>query len=273
MDDVWELDRIELLNLMKKHPQWSIARLAQTLNRSQSWVKKWRKRIREAQHITRDTFKSRSRAPKTRPKRVSKRVRMAILSFRDQLQSVYNRVVGPKTILYHLHIDPLLKDEYLPRSSYTVWVILKAGGRIPTRVREHHPVERPAPMCHWELDFGQVKDNVEFLSVVDRGTSILVNTQAKKHYTAETALLAIYELFVLNGLPQKIRFDRDSRLVGSWGMDDYPSAFLRFLLCLGIEPDPTPPRRPDLKPFVERSIRTIKYEFLQFQVFACLQAD
>ncbi len=159
MDDVWELDRIELLNLMKKHPQWSIARLAQTLNRSQSWVKKWRKRIREAQHITRDTFKSRSHAPKTRPKRVSKRVCMAILSFRDQLQSVYNRVVGPKTILYHLHIDPLLKDEYLPRSSYTVWGILKAGGRIPTRVREHHPVERPAPMCHWELDFGQVKDN------------------------------------------------------------------------------------------------------------------
>ena len=42
---------------------------------------------------------------------------------------------------------------------------------------------------------------------------------------------------------------------------------MRFLLCLGVEPDPTPPRRPDLKPFVERSIRTIKYEFLQYQPF------
>lgn len=100
MDDVWELDRIELFNLMKKHPNWSIARLAQALNRSQSWVKKWRKRIREAQHITRDTFKSRSYAPKNRSKRVSERVRMAILSFRDQLKSVYNRVVGPISPAY-----------------------------------------------------------------------------------------------------------------------------------------------------------------------------
>lgn len=62
-------------------------------------------------------------------------------------------------VLYHLHIDPLLKDEYLPRSSYTVWVILKAGGRIPTRVREHHPVERPAPMCHYRIFKRKLSDN------------------------------------------------------------------------------------------------------------------
>jgi hypothetical protein len=45
-------------------------------------------------------------------------------------------------------------------------------------------------------------------------------------------------------------------------MDGYPSPLLRFLLCLGVEPDPTPPRRPDLKPFVERCIRSLKYECL-----------
>ena len=236
MDDSWEIDRIRLYYLMQEHPKWSIARLAKTLERSLSWVKKWRKRFREAKQHTPRMFKSRSRAPKTRPKHVTKRVRMAILSFRDQLKSVYNRVVGPKTILYHLQIDPLLQDEFIPRSSYTVWRVLKDGGRIPTRVREHHPVERPSPMCHWELDFGQLADKVEFLSVVDRGTSILVNTQAEKHYTAETALFAIYQLFILNGLPQKLRFDRDSRFVGSWGMDDYPSSLIRFLLCLGVQP-------------------------------------
>jgi hypothetical protein len=267
MDNVWEADRMKLFCLIQEHPQWSIAHLAQALQRSLSWVKKWRKRFKESDQPTLSMFKSRSRAPKTRPKQMTKRVRMAILSFRDQLKAIYNRVVGPKTILYHLHTDPLLQDDYVPRSSYTVWRVLKEGGRIPTRVRDHHPVERPAPMCHWELDFGQLADQVEFLSVVDRGTSILVNTQAKKHYTAETALLAIYHVLKQNGLPQKLRFDRDSRLVGSWGMDEYPSSLLRFLLNLGIEPDPTPPRRPDLKPFVERSIRTIKYEYLQFQLF------
>jgi Integrase core domain len=39
-------------------------------------------------------------------------------------------------------------------------------------------------------------------------------------------------------------------------------AFVRFLLSLGIEPVLCPPRRPDLKPLVERCIRTLKHECL-----------
>lgn len=102
------------------------------------------------------------------------------------------------------------------------------------------------------MDFGQLADQVEFLSVVDRGTSILVDTQTDHHFNAETALLAVAKLLLFNDLPQKLRFDRDSRFLSSWAMDGYPSPLLRFLLCIGVEPDPTPPRRPDLKPFVER---------------------
>jgi hypothetical protein len=40
------------------------------------------------------------------------------------------------------------------------------------------------------MDFGQLGDSVEFLTVIDRGTSILVETQTQPHYNAETALLA-----------------------------------------------------------------------------------
>ena len=35
---------------------------------------------------------------------------------------------------------------------------------------------------------------------------------------------------------------------------------MRFLLCLGITLDICPPRRPDLKPYVERFIRSFKDE-------------
>jgi len=35
-----------------------------------------------------------------------------------------------------------------------------------------------------------------------------------------------------------------------------------LLRCLGIEDVICPPHRPDLKPFVERTIRTLKYEWL-----------
>lgn len=264
MEAVWEIERMKLFQLVRDYPDWSTSRLADAMGHSLSWVKKWRKRFRQAQQPSLALFQGQSRAPKTRSKPLTPLVRNAILSLRDQLKAVYRRVVGPKTILYHLHQDPLIqqREDFVPRSSGTIWRVLKEGGRIPSRVREHHPVERPAPMTHWEMDFGQLADQIEFFTVVDRGTSILVDTQADQHFNAETALLAVAQLLLLNGLPQKLRFDRDSRFLSSWLMDGYPSPLVRFLLCLGVEPDPTPPRRPDLKPFVERCIRTLKYECL-----------
>lgn len=264
MESEWELDRMRLFQLRRAHPDWTLPRLAQALGRSLSWVKKWLKRFREAGQATLAMFKGRSRAPHQRPRQVVAGVRDAILSLRDGLKVVYGRVVGPKTILYHLHRDALLQAQgvYLPRSTRTLWQVLKAGGRIPTRVREHHPIERPEPMQHWEMDFGQLGEAIEFLTVVDRGTSILVHTQTQPHYNAETALLAVAYLLVTGGLPLKLRFDNDTRFVGNWRSDGYPSPLMRFLLCLGVEPDLVEPGKPQHKPFAERSVRTLKYECL-----------
>ena len=248
----------------RDHPDWTQSNLACEIGRSLSWVKKWLKRFREASHPSLDMFKGLSRAPKHRPRQVGQLVRDAILSLRDQLKDIYGRVVGPKTILYHLHQDPILQkhDVYVPRSPCTIWVILREGGRILRRVRQHHPVERPDPMQHWEMDFGQLGNRFEFLTVVDRGTSILVNTQTQHHYNAETALTAVARFLLLNGLPQKLRFDNDPRFVGNWLMDGYPSPLMRFLLCLEVEPDLVEPGKPYHKPFAERSVRTLKHECL-----------
>lgn len=264
MDSEWEMDRIRLYQLRRQHPDWTQKRLADALGRCVSWVKKWLRRFREAAQHSLEMFKSRSRAPKTRRRQIVDAVRDAILSLRDELKAVYGRVVGPKTILYHLHKDDLLKKRgfYLPTAASTIWRVLKDGGRIPTRVRYHHPIERPDPMQHWEMDFGQLADQFEFLTVVDRGTSILVNTAAQPHYNSETALAAVIRLFILNGLPQKLRFDNDTRFVGNWRTDGYPSILMRFLLCLGVEPDLVEPGKPQHKPFAERSVRTLKYELL-----------
>ncbi len=264
MEGEWELDRIRLFQLRRAHPDWTLRQLAQELRRSLSWVKKWLKRFREAGRPTLEMFKSRCRAPHHRPRQVVAVVRDAILSLRDQLKAVYGRVVGPKTILYHLHRDPLLQAQgvYLPRSTRTIWQVLRDGGRIPTRVRAHHPIERPDPMQHWEMDFGQLGETFEFLTVVDRGTSILVETQTQPHYNAETALLAVARFLLTVGLPHKLRFDNDTRFVGNWLTKGYPSPLIRFLLCLGVEPDPVEPGKPHHKPFAERSVRTLKYECL-----------
>ncbi len=179
MESEWELDRIRLYQLRREHPDWTLKKLAQAVGRCLSWVKKWLRRFREADKPSLAMFQSRSRAPHQRPRQVVAAVRDVILSLRDQLKEVYGRVVGAKTILYHLHRDRLLQDQglYLPRSSRTIWQVLKAGGRIPTRVRELHPLQRPEPMQHWEMDFGLLGEAFEFLTIVDRGTSILVDTQ------------------------------------------------------------------------------------------------
>jgi hypothetical protein len=54
--------------------------------------------------------------------------------------------------------------------------------------------------------------------------------------------------------------DRDPRWIGGQMMRDFPSALLRTLLCLGVEPVICPPKRPDKNPFVERYNRSYKYE-------------
>jgi hypothetical protein len=64
-------------------------------------------------------------------------------------------------------------------------------------------------------------------------------------------------------LPEALTFDRDPRFGGSWAGRDFPSALVRFLTCLGVEAQVTPPQRPDLNPFVERFHRTLEYECLQ----------
>jgi len=56
-------------------------------------------------------------------------------------------------------------------------------------------------------------------------------------------------------------FDRDTRWVGSYGLRHFPSAFCRFLLCLGIQPTICPPRRPDKNAYVERLHRTLNQEW------------
>ena len=127
MESEWELDRIRLFQVWQEHGEWTKARLGRELKRSLSWVKKWLKRFREAEQPTLEMFKSQSRAPHHRPRQMMRAVRDAILDLRDQLREKYGRVVGPKTILYHLNKDAALKPLYVPHPTRTIWHVLKDG--------------------------------------------------------------------------------------------------------------------------------------------------
>jgi len=131
-------------------------------------------------------------------------------------------------------------------------------------------------MRHWEIDFtdissvpiqpdGKQQHAAEMFNAVDRGTSILVESAAASDYTAETSILALASVFVVAGLPDGVTLDRDPRFIGGYQGDDFPSAFMRFVLAVGVQLDICPPRRPDRKLFVERVHRTIQAECLNIE--------
>jgi transposase InsO family protein len=259
--------------MMRAHPDWSLRQYARQLGHDLQWVRKWHQRFHEAASITLDLFKSRSRAPKTIRTRISAEAKQLVSDLRQQLSERFHRKAGAKTIAYGLqqyaqtHPVPFA----LPKGLTTITKILRERGWIqPAPQRLHHPVELPAPNSEWELDFGELwlpdeASSIEFLLVVDRGTSRLVYLEARRGYNAVTALEALARLLVLHGVPERLRFDRDVRLWGAWTRDSYPSPFIRFLRVLGVEPDVCPPHRPDLKPFVERCIGTLKHEWFARQ--------
>jgi hypothetical protein len=82
-----------------------------------------------------------------------------ILAIRDTPPDHLQRTPGPEAILYYLGRDADLAAAglRLPRSTRTVWQILRQHGRIASPGEHRHtPVERPAPMTAWQLDFKDV---------------------------------------------------------------------------------------------------------------------
>jgi hypothetical protein len=279
MEEQWVIDRAKLRQLIHRHPQWSTKQYAQAVGRCRKWVQKWKNRLEATDPNNQAALHSQSRARKTPPEPYHPDVIERILALRDHPTEDVPRKLGPRTILFYLNQDEdlIARGLRLPRSTSTIWKILDTHQRLvrPAKIK-HAPFERPEPMDTWEIDLTDVRGaaadhydkqqhQVEAFAVVDRGSSILVDLQASDQYRAENVMVAMASTLNQHGLPRCIVFDRDPRLVGSWSTDEFPSAFMRFLLSLGIAIEVCPPHRPDLKPFVERYFRTLNSECIRVQ--------
>ena len=277
MEEKWYRDRACLRHLRSKHPDWSTQKLAEEMGYSYNWVRKWCARFDQATPDDNDVLHSQSRCPHHPPESIRPEVVAKILAIRDDPPENLKRIPGPVAIRYYLQRDEELQTKayHLPTSTSTLWRILDENGRIerPTP-GEHEALSRAAPMQAWQMDFKDVTTVtlnpgeklmhlVETLDVVDTGTSILVDNQARADFNAETAVDSLAQTLQLYGCPQKITFDRDPRFVGSWTTGNFPSPLMRFLLCLGIEVEVCPPRRPDKNAFVERFHRSYEEEAIQ----------
>jgi transposase InsO family protein len=286
MNAQWLVDRRRLRSLLKLRPDWSIQDFADALGRSRAWVKKWRKRLLQAAPDDDAVLQSQPCARHTPPPRLAQVVIDRILDIRDHPPQGLNRIPGPKAILYYLQLEATttLQGERLPRSTRTIWQILRQHQRIVDPVlRVHHPLERPEPLQRWQLDFkdastvppdsdGKRQHVVEVLNTVDVGTSMLIDAQVRTDFTMATAIEAVAATVQATGLPDVVTIDRDPRFVGETSQRESPSPFLRFWLCLGVQVAICPPRRPDLNGFVERYHRTFNEECLRVQHPADLEA-
>jgi transposase InsO family protein len=287
MEEEWMRDRALLRDLLQKTPHASPGELAQATGRSLSWVKKWRKRVCEGDPTDPRLLCSRSRAHHAPYFRWDPRVESRIVEMRLSPPEHLGRTPGPRALLYYLPRDPALQAAgvRLPRSSRTVWKLLRKNGCIlPKPQRKPRPTEPRKPLEEIQMDFkdvssvspqqspqGKRQHVIEVCNFVDAGTSIALFAQAREDFHEQTALEAVIIFLQTYGRPHQMTFDRDPRWVGGSAGRDFPSPLRRLLLCLGIEPNICPPHRPDKNAFVERYHRSYGEECLQRHRPATLQ--
>jgi hypothetical protein len=98
MEAQWLADRTTLRTLLRTQPQWTVRDCAEASGRSRGWVRKWRRRLRDAPPADDAIRHSRSRARHHPPPACDSRVRDRILAIRDQPPAKRHRTPGPTTI-------------------------------------------------------------------------------------------------------------------------------------------------------------------------------
>jgi hypothetical protein len=278
----WVGKRATLRWLAQRHPTWTHQELATALGTSRAWVKKWLHRLREAEPSDVMVLHARSRARKTPPVSLAAQTALVqrVLEMREAPPENLHRVPGPEAILYYVHRDPALQAAgvHLPRSQTSIWKILRTFGCMAQNPRRKpKPLQRKQPGEEVQLDLkdassvpadpeGKRQHVVEIANFVDAGTSIWLSRSVGGDFDAQSLLEVVVQFVREHGLPAMLTFDNDPRFVGSASGRDFPSALLRFLLCVGVEPNVCPPQRPDKNAYVERFHRTLGEECLRVQL-------
>jgi hypothetical protein len=193
MEAEWLADRSRLRQSFEQHPEWTNQQLAEVVGRSLTWVKIWKRRLRQTASGDECSLFSQSRARHHPPESISPLVVEAILALRDEPPAELQRRPGPLASIYYLQRQARLTaaGEHIPTSTSTVWWILDQHQRMlrPQAVA-HEPLERVAPHEEWQVDFKDVTTasgdtekrmhQVETFDVVDAGTSLLHANPARR---------------------------------------------------------------------------------------------
>src|SRR5262245_45114947 len=125
METEWCIARAQLRELLKANPKASHRELAEALEYSVAWVRKWRKRLAGADPEGETVLHCHSHRPETILRKVSEVMEERIVTMRLTLSEEYNRTVGPRTIAAELRQARPEGEGIVPTSTATIWRILR----------------------------------------------------------------------------------------------------------------------------------------------------
>lgn len=238
--------------------QWSVAELAERYGISRKTACKWIERQRQGGF---SALVDLSRAPRTRPHRVTDEVANRIVELRQKYPSW-----GPKKLKSWLEANE-------PRNAWpatsTIGALLKSRGLVEERRRRRRTPLSSQPLAAatganvvWSADFkGQFKVRGRYcypLTITDNFSRYVLVVQSTKDTQAESVMPVFEKAFREFGLPWRIRTDNGapfaSKAIGGL------SRLSIWWVKLGITPERIEPGQPQQNGRHERMHRTLKAE-------------
>jgi|Deesub1362B_J571_1020462.scaffolds.fasta_scaffold07838_2 transposase len=252
----WPVEREKAIHLLRSG--LSVKEVAQALGRSESWVRKWRKRFEEESWAG---LQGRSRAPKHIANRYPEEVRRAIRLIRSQLEAQAAKgeglgYIGAPAIRARLREDL----ERVPSISTIERVLHQAGMTHPRKPKPHDEVHYPAlspTQPHELLQVDIVPHHLEGGQSVACFNSIDVVSrypagQAYATKRAQDAQEALLGIWLESGIPKYTQVDNEACFSGGFVHPGVLGQVVRLALMVGTQLVFSPFGRPESNGHVER---------------------
>lgn len=251
--------------------KWKSSEICSTLRCTKSWFYKWLKRYQSGNA---NWWQEQSRAPVTKPTKISSDLEQLVLKTRKELESNRFSQYGPQAIYY--------KMDQTGTEPPPVWTIARILNRNqltkPKRNMAYNAKGKPYPynycLCH-QMDFIgprylSTKMRFYFFNVICCDTHFSqVNVVANQ--TSEVVCQGLIRFWKTAGVPDFIQMDNDLSFWGSLKMPNVIGKVIRLCLQHGITPVFIPVRSPWRNGLIERFNGTLQEFVMEDERYSSLE--
>ncbi len=243
-----------------------VTHIVSELGKSRQWFYNWLQRYEKAEGDP-TWYQDHSRAPKTKPRKVSEELARQVIAARKALQQRGIAQIGAIAISYHLQAQGI----EAPRV-WTINRIIARAGLNKTTPKARSKKDYPELFFHThQMDLvgpRWLKDKTRFYSI-NMIDTMSRSCSAKPLHTKESIGIAgaLAGFWASHGMADALQMDNELAFRGS---NRYPRSFgvvVRLALALGIAPVFIPVKEPWRNGIIERFNRTWDERFFRSQMF------